>query len=162
MLKITRHGQRLEGNLRHPKRDRIKAMLRGAKMKCPSCGQGALFWKYLKTVETCGHCGEPLHYHRADDAPAYFTIFAVGHLVLPPVIALDMAFDLPMWLFLALWVPLTVLATIILLPMIKGAIVGLQWALYMHGFDPDERGKTDPHIDTELVEPSRELSRQAS
>ena len=25
-----------------------------------------------------------------------------------------------------------------LLPVVKGAIVGLQWALYMHGFDPDD------------------------
>jgi hypothetical protein len=32
-----------------------------------------------------------------------------------------------------------------LLPIIKGAIVGLQWALYMHGFDPHDReGPLEP------------------
>jgi hypothetical protein len=37
----------------------------------------------------------------------------------------------------ALWLPLTVLLALVLLPPIKGALVGLQWALLMHGFDPN-------------------------
>ena len=32
---------------------------------------------------------------------------------------------------------LTVVLALLLLPPIKGALVGLQWALLMHGFDPD-------------------------
>ncbi len=39
--------------------------------------------------------------------------------------------------------PLTVTLCLTLLPLVKGAIVGLQWALYMHGFDPDEREEAD-------------------
>jgi uncharacterized protein (DUF983 family) len=34
----------------------------------------------------------------------------------------------------ALWLPLAVALSLWLLPRIKGAIVGLQWAFYMHGF----------------------------
>jgi uncharacterized protein (DUF983 family) len=33
------------------------------------------------------------------------------------------------------WLPATLLASLWLLPRVKGALVGLQWALYMHGFD---------------------------
>jgi uncharacterized protein (DUF983 family) len=31
--------------------------------------------------------------------------------------------------------PLTLVSCLWLLPRIKGTLVGLQWALYMHGFD---------------------------
>ncbi len=36
-----------------------------------------------------------------------------------------------------LWLPLTVILTLVFLPSVKGALVGLQWALLMHGFDPN-------------------------
>ncbi len=45
---------------------------------------GAMFRRYLKVADTCPHCGEALHHHRADDAPAYFTIVIVGHIVVEP------------------------------------------------------------------------------
>jgi uncharacterized protein (DUF983 family) len=37
---------------------------------------------------------------------------------------------------LALWLPLTLGLALGLLQPIKGAIIGWQWAHYMHGFDP--------------------------
>jgi uncharacterized protein (DUF983 family) len=40
-----------------------------------------------------------------------------------------------LWLHFAIWLPLTVLLSLALLPVVKGAIVGLQWALKMHGFE---------------------------
>jgi uncharacterized protein (DUF983 family) len=46
--------------------------------------------------------------------------------------------ELPMWLHLSIWVPLTVILALALLQPVKGAIVGLQWALYMHGFGGEE------------------------
>lgn len=111
------------------------ALLRGFGERCPSCGQASLFRRYLKVRDTCPHCGEELHHHRADDAPAYFTIVIVGHVVVTGVLALERAVTPPLWLHLAVWLPLTLIASLLLLPRIKGAIVGLQWALHMHGFD---------------------------
>ena len=46
------------------------AMLRGARLRCPSCGEGSLYSSYLKVADTCSSCGEALHHQRADDAPA--------------------------------------------------------------------------------------------
>jgi uncharacterized protein (DUF983 family) len=112
------------------------SMLRGAALKCPACGVGAMFGRYLKVADRCPHCGEELHHHRADDAPAYFTIVIVGHIVVSLVLAVEMAYRPPLWLHAALWLPLTVILTIVFLPPIKGALVALQWALRMHGFDP--------------------------
>jgi len=114
-----------------------QSLLRGSFLKCPACGTGGLFRRYLKVVDDCTHCGESLHHHRADDAPAYFTIVIVGHVVVSLVLAVEMAYRPPMWLHAAVWLPLTVVMALALLAPIKGILVALQWALLMHGFDPD-------------------------
>jgi len=115
----------------------LQSLLRGAHLKCPACGTGALFRCYLKVADHCPHCGEALHHHRADDAPAYFTIVVVGHVVVSLVLVVEMTFRPPLWLHCAIWLPLTVILALTALPRIKGALVALQWALLMHGFDPD-------------------------
>jgi uncharacterized protein (DUF983 family) len=115
----------------------VDALLRGAARKCPACGVGALFRRYLKVVDNCPHCGEALYHHRADDAPPYFTIAIVGHVVVGLVLLVEMAYRPPLWLHAVLWLPLTLILALLLLPSVKGTIVALQWALFMHGFDPD-------------------------
>lgn len=112
------------------------AMKRGARGCCPRCGGGRLFRAYLKVVDTCGVCGEEYHHQRADDAPPYVVIVVVGHIVVPLLVLLEEAFAPPVWLHLAIFLPLTLLLSLVLLPPIKGALVALQWALRMHGFDP--------------------------
>jgi uncharacterized protein (DUF983 family) len=117
------------------------AMSRGAMLNCPSCGDAPLFERYLKVADTCPGCHEALHHHRADDAPPYFTIFIVGHFIVGGVLAVEQAFHPEPWVQASLWLPLTVILSLLLLPRIKGALVGLQWALRMHGFgDPADDG----------------------
>ncbi|MEG6509752.1 DUF983 domain-containing protein [Methyloligella sp. 2.7D] len=122
-----------------------EALRRGGLMRCPACGKGSIFGKYLKVNDHCPSCSEALHHHRADDAPPYFTIVIVGHVIVSLVLAVEMAYHPPLWVHSALWIPLTVLMALCILPPIKGALVGLQWALLMHGFDPN--AEEDP-IDT--------------
>lgn len=119
----------------------FSAMSKGVAMSCPSCGKGQLFERYLKVSDTCSNCSEALHHHRADDAPPYFTIFIVGHLIVGGVLAVEQAFHPQPWVQAIVWLPLTVILSLLLLPRIKGALVGLQWALRMHGFgDPTDDG----------------------
>jgi uncharacterized protein (DUF983 family) len=118
-----------------PRRDVWRAMRDGLRCRCPACGKGSLFGRYLKVADACGHCGEQLHHHRADDAPPYFTILIVGHLVVGGILPVERAFAPPLWVHAALWLPLTLALTLFMLPRIKGAVVGLQWAFYMHGFE---------------------------
>lgn len=113
------------------------ALLRGARCACPACGKGHMFKAFLKVADTCDSCGTELHHHQADDAPPYFTIFIVGHIVVPLVWVVEKAWTPEIWVHLALWGPLTLGLTFALMPMVKGAIVGLQWALRMHGFAVD-------------------------
>nr|WP_272212159.1 DUF983 domain-containing protein [Marinicella sp. W31]MDC2878066.1 DUF983 domain-containing protein [Marinicella sp. W31] len=111
------------------------AMLTGLKGRCPACGKGKLFYKYLKTVDECGHCGTEIHHHRADDLPAYLVILVLGHFMVGGYMTGAELFDVPDWVHLAVWVPLTALAAFALIQPMKGAVIGLQWALKMHGFD---------------------------
>ncbi|MTH97704.1 DUF983 domain-containing protein [Roseibium sp. RKSG952] len=120
-----------------PKRPAMPAMMRGFLGKCPNCGKGKLFKGYLATQTACNSCGEDLHHHRADDAPPYFTITVVGHVIIPGLLAVELLYRPPVWAHLSLWIPLTLILSLGLLRPIKGALIGLQWALYMHGFDPD-------------------------
>jgi uncharacterized protein (DUF983 family) len=93
-----------------------------------------MFRAYLKVADECPRCHEELHHHRADDAPPYFTILIVAHIVVGGILAMEQAFQPADWLQAAIWVPVTLLTSLLVLPRVKGALVGLQWALRMHGF----------------------------
>lgn len=136
-MTIIWQGSGEEELAKRPPRSVRQAMLRGFACRCPACGKGHLFRGYLKVVDRCEACGEDLSHQRADDAPPYLTIFAVGHIIVPLMLIVEMAWHLPDIVHLAIWLPLTLVLTLALLRPIKGAVVGLQWALYMHGFDPD-------------------------
>jgi uncharacterized protein (DUF983 family) len=131
------------------------SMLRGATLKCPACGTGAMFRRYLKVADACPHCGEALHHHRADDAPAYFTIVIVGHVVVSLVLAVEMAYRPALWVHAVLWLPLTVILTFLILPSVKGALVALQWALLMHGFDPHAKDDMPESFEATLPQVGR-------
>jgi uncharacterized protein (DUF983 family) len=88
----------------------------------------------------CGRCGEDLSHQRSDDAPPYFTMVIVGHIVVPIMLAVALNTSWSNFTHLAIWLPLTLILTLVLLRPVKGATIGLQWALYMHGFD----GSADP------------------
>lgn len=120
------------------------AILRGLAQRCPACGQGAIFRAYLKVSDRCARCGEELHHHRADDAPPYFTIIVVGHIVVGGVLAMEQGLAPATWVQAAVWLPLTVLLSVLILPRVKGALVGLQWALRMHGFGGVPDTPVDP------------------
>jgi len=113
----------------------MQSLWRGFRQRCPHCAQAKLFSAFLKVHKNCTNCGEELHHHRADDAPPYFTIFIVGHIVLPAALITERIWHPSTLLHLSIWIPAILLLTFFLLPRIKGAIVALQWALRLHGFE---------------------------
>jgi uncharacterized protein (DUF983 family) len=110
------------------------AMRRGAMGRCPACSRGRLFGRFLKVADQCSECGTELHHHRADDLPPYLVIFIVGHLIGYGILTAETRFEVPMWLHLAVWPALTLILALALLQPAKGAVVGLQFSLGMHGF----------------------------
>ncbi|MEM5494197.1 DUF983 domain-containing protein [Hoeflea sp. AS16] len=115
-------------------RDTWRAVKRGLLGRCPNCGEGKLFRAYLKPVDACSDCGEEMIHHRADDFPAYLAIFIVGHIVVAGFMATDSWLVLESWQHLLIWIPVTIVMTLAMLQPIKGGVIGLQWALRMHGF----------------------------
>ena len=107
----------------------------GLRGRCPACGEGRLFGKFLKVADECPVCGEDVHHHRADDMPAYIVITIVGHIVVPLAFAVETAFRPDYAIHLLLWLPLIVILSLALLQPVKGATVAVQWSLRMHGFD---------------------------
>ncbi|MEZ5852867.1 MAG: DUF983 domain-containing protein [Hyphomicrobiaceae bacterium] len=95
---------------------------------------GSLYKAFLKVADACPHCGEELHHQRADDAPAYFTMVIVGHVIVAGLLSMEQAFAPPYWLQLSIWLPGAAIMSLLLLPRIKGMLVGMQWANRMHGF----------------------------
>ncbi len=114
------------------------ALGRGLAMHCPACGQTRLFQGYLTVTPVCAHCGAPLGLARADDAPPYFTIFIVGHIIVGGMLILERTVTPPLWVHAVIWLPLTLALALLLLRPIKGATVGLMLKLGMFKSGDDE------------------------
>lgn len=122
----------------------LLAMLRGMGKRCPECGAHTLFSGYVRTRDACPKCGLDFSGHRADDAPPYMTIFIVGHVLIPGALLAKQLFDPPLGLQFAVVTPLILISTFWLLPIIKGGLIGVQWANRMHGFaGPDWDPESD-------------------
>lgn len=107
----------------------LTALRRGVLCRCPACGKADLFHGYLRVVDRCGACDAPLGSARADDAPPYFTIFIVGHVVVLLMVMAERRWDYSMWTAAAIWIPVTLALSLLLLRPIKGATVGLMLKL---------------------------------
>ena len=130
-------------------RDWKQAMGRGARGKCPQCGEGQMFQSFLKVRPACEACGQQLDCHRADDMPPYITIMIVGHVIVGMNLFFEQTADWPMWWHMALWPSLTLILTLLIMQPVKGALIAYQWALRMHGFDPNG----DPHAIPRVAAP---------
>jgi uncharacterized protein (DUF983 family) len=112
---------------------RITALLRGFSRLCPACGESRVFAGYISLEKECSSCNIPLSQYRSDDAPAYFTVFIVGHICVPGVLILERMASPAIWIQAAIWLPLTLILTLYLLPRIKGTVLALLWVLKIKG-----------------------------
>ena len=93
-----------------------------------------MFRAYLKVADRCDVCGEELNHHRADDFPPYIAIMIVGHLLVGIMLHMDMVWHVNPMTYMLSMIPAAIILPLIMLPSIKGSIVGLQWATRMYGF----------------------------
>ncbi len=125
---------------RADQRDMAVAVRRGLTGHCPRCGEGRMFRAYLKVVDACPVCHEDLSPQRADDAPPYITMLVVGHFIVAGIVAAEELWpNSPLLLGAIVWSLLAIAASLIMLPRVKGALVGYQWAMRMHGFGGPEK-----------------------
>lgn len=121
-----------------------QAALRGLRCKCPRCGEAPLFRKWLKPVDQCSHCGQDWSSQRADDFPAYVSIFITGHALAPLMILLLLDYQLSAWLSAAILFPLAIVMMLAILQPAKGAIIAHLWWLGMSGFRQERPAPSEP------------------
>lgn len=113
------------------------AMWRGVRERCPACGQGRLFRRYLKPVEACSVCGEHLGHVRSDDAAPWLTILIVGHIVVPLLLMVEQVTDWPLWVPMVLWPTVAAALMFPILPRAKGLLMAIIWATGAPGSERD-------------------------
>lgn len=107
-----------------PPIDPIKAGLAG---RCPRCGEGRLFKSFLTVAERCGNCRLDYSFADAGDGPAVFVIFIAGFLVVGLALWMEVSLNPPLWLHFLLWIPLTLIVSLVSLRLIKGLLIVLQY-----------------------------------
>jgi uncharacterized protein (DUF983 family) len=86
-----------------------------------------MFRGYLSVSVKCQRCGLDFETIRSDDIPPYFTVLIVGHLLVPVLLLVEQRSAPPVNLMLAIFLPLTLALTLLLLPFVKGAVMGAIW-----------------------------------
>ncbi|MBU1336829.1 MAG: DUF983 domain-containing protein [Alphaproteobacteria bacterium] len=102
-------------------------IITGLKCRCPRCGEGKLFTGYLKLAPACSSCGLDLKFADSGDGPAIFVIFLVAPIVMVLALAVGALFNPPPYVHLMLWIPVTILLSLALLPPFKGVLIALQY-----------------------------------
>jgi uncharacterized protein (DUF983 family) len=95
--------------------------------RCPNCAKGPLYRGYLKVRETCEVCGFDLSAADSGDGPAVFIILIVGGFVGFLALYSELTFSPPIWLHLVLWLPLTLILSVALMPVFKSVLIAAQF-----------------------------------
>lgn len=104
--------------------DPVKAGLSG---RCPRCGEGRLFEGFLGVGERCGNCRLDYSFADAGDGPAVFVILIIGFVVVGLALWMEVSYTPPLWLHFMLWIPLTLVLSLVTLRALKGLLIVLQY-----------------------------------
>lgn len=105
--------------------------------RCPRCGEGRIFAGLLTVRAACSACGLDLSAEDAGDGPAVFVIFFLGAIAVGIAALLEIEFEPPIWVDLALLTPLIIGGAVLLLRPLKAYMIALQ---YRHNLlDPPSR-----------------------
>ncbi len=96
--------------------------------RCPRCGEGALFDGFLHVRPSCTACGLDYTFADSADGPAVFIMLFAGFAILGGVLWLDITYEPPVWVHLAIWLPLSIILCLGLLRPMKGIAIALQYA----------------------------------
>ena len=108
----------------HAPVDPISTGLRG---QCPRCGQGRLFEGFLTPRARCTACDLDYGFADAGDGPVVFVILIVGFIVVGTALWAEVNFQPPLWLHFILWIPLASIMSLVLMRMLKGVLINLQY-----------------------------------
>jgi uncharacterized protein (DUF983 family) len=104
-----------------------QAILRGARGRCPKCGQGRLFTGYLRLAPRCPACDADFSMADVGDGASVFVIMIVGAIVVPSGMVLQLGFGVGTLVTILAMGGLTLGLSAALLPVAKGVLFAAQW-----------------------------------
>ncbi len=99
----------------------------GLSRRCPRCGEGKLYKSFLSIADACDHCGLDFSEVDSGDGPAVFIIMIVGFVIVGLALYVEVAYRPDYWVHAALWLPMSVLLPLVLLPVLKAWLVAQQF-----------------------------------
>lgn len=100
----------------------------GLACRCPRCGEGKLFQGYLALRPSCAACGLDYKFADSADGPAVLIMFLAGFILMGLMLTVELNYEPPIWVHLALWVPTTIVLCLVLLRPVKGLAIAFQYA----------------------------------
>ncbi len=105
------------------------AVMRGLRGRCPACGRGRLFVRYLKQAEACEACGAKTGEIEAEDGPPWLTVLMLGPALAALTFISARQESWPLWMRLAGLGVFAVGAVLVMLPRVKGGLIGALWEM---------------------------------
>lgn len=94
---------------------------------CPRCGARTLFAGPVAFAPRCRLCGLDFTSFNVGDGPAALLTLVLGAVVIAGAAILQVSADPPLWLQLALWIPVTAIAVVFALRAAKAALLSLEY-----------------------------------
>ena len=101
--------------------------LAGLRGRCPNCGEGRLFEGFLGVSPACEACGFDLAKADSGDGPAVFVILIAGCIGAFGALFTMVAFNPPVWVTIAIWLPGILVICLALLRPTKGLLLASQF-----------------------------------
>jgi uncharacterized protein (DUF983 family) len=110
----------------------ISPLATGIAGKCPRCGRGKLFSRYLTVAKTCTSCQLSFDFADSGDGAAWFVmlfacIFGVGS-----ILGVEVAYQPSFWVHVAIAIPVLIVMPMLLLRPVKGFLLNQQWKHNAH------------------------------
>ncbi len=106
----------------------------GIRGLCPRCGKGKLFAGLLTIVPNCPLCGLSLAKQDSGDGPVFFVLVIVGFLSVGLASFVEIAYAPPLWVHALLWIPFTLVASVVFMRFFKALLIALQFKHNPDGF----------------------------
>jgi uncharacterized protein (DUF983 family) len=81
----------------------------------------------LEVTDRCASCGLDFAGHDAGDAPAVAGIFVLGFAVMGLAGLAERFLQPPLWVHAAVWIPVTIIGSVLLLRPLKGLTIATQF-----------------------------------
>ena len=110
-----------------PRYPPISPVSTGLAGRCPRCGEGRMFSGFLTVAPKCDVCGLDYGFADAGDGPAVLVTLLAGFVVLGIALAVEIAYEPPLWVYAVVFVPLTLVVCLGMLRPLKGFLIASQY-----------------------------------